>query len=227
MDRQQIFDYVKQHYGTLPDYPWADQNVVLRHRSNQKWYALLMEVGRDKLSIPGEGMVDVINVKCDPMLIGSLRLREGFHPAYHMNKDKWISVRLDGTVPWEDIRRLLDGSYVLTGTKKNGVKREAKKEESRGLERRNPVSDLRKIPGIGENMERHLHNIGIQCIEDLKGKSPEELYHLDCLKKGFQDDRCVLYVFRCAVYYAEHEQRAPEKLKWWYWKDKEYPEKNE
>ena len=64
------------------------------------------------------------------------------------------------------------------------------------------VNDLKKIPGIGENMQRHLEDIGIHCIADLKGKDPEELYHLDCLKKGFQDDRCVLYVFRCAVYFA-------------------------
>ena len=88
-----------------------------------------------------------------------------------------------------------------------------------------PASDLKKIPSVGANMEKHLHNIGIRCIADLRGKSPEELYHLDCLKKGFQDDRFVLYVFRCAVYFAEHEQHEPEKLKWWYWKDKEYPEK--
>lgn len=84
--------------------------------------------------------------------------------------------------------------------------------------------DLQKIPGIGANMEQHLNDIGIRCIADLKGRDPEELYHLDCLKKGFQDDKCVLYVFRCAVYFAEHEQHEPEKLKWWYWKDKDYPE---
>lgn len=89
----------------------------------------------------------------------------------------------------------------------------------------NPVSDLRKIPGIGANMERHLQAIGIHCIADLRGKNPEELYRLDCLKKGFQDDRCVLYVFRCAVYFAEQEEHEPEKLKWRYWKDREYPEK--
>lgn len=83
--------------------------------------------------------------------------------------------------------------------------------------------DLKEIPGIGVNMERHLKNIGVCCVEDLKGKDPEELYHLHCLKKGFQDDRCVLYVFRCAVYYAEEERHEPEKLKWWYWKDKEDP----
>lgn len=86
------------------------------------------------------------------------------------------------------------------------------------------ASDLKTIPGIGENMELHLNNIGIHCVADLVGRDPEELYHLDCLKKGFQEDRCVLYVFRCAVYFAEHEQHEPEKLRWWYWKDKEYPE---
>ena len=62
------------------------------------------------------------------------------------------------------------------------------------------------------------------CVADLRGKSLEELYILDCQKKGFQEDRCQLYVFRCAVYYAEHEEHDPEKLKWWYWQDKECPE---
>lgn len=93
------------------------------------------------------------------------------------------------------------------------------------LSEKNLVNDLQKIPGVGVNMEQHLKNIGIFCIADLVGKNPEELYNMNCLKKGFQDDKCVLYVFRCAVYFAEHEQHEPEKLKWWYWKDKEYPEK--
>lgn len=86
----------------------------------------------------------------------------------------------------------------------------------------NNNGDLKTIPGIGKNIEQHLHNIGIETIEDLKGKDPEELYLEDCMFKGFQEDRCILYVFRLAVYYAEHEIHEPEKLKWWYWKDKEY-----
>lgn len=114
MDRQRIFDYVKQHYGTEQDHPWADENSVLRHKENNKWYGLIMEVGMDKLGLPGNGRVDVLNVKCDPMLIGSLRTQEGFHPAYHMNKDKWISIRLDGSVPEEQIKNLIDLSYELT-----------------------------------------------------------------------------------------------------------------
>lgn len=115
------------------------------------------------------------------------------------------------------IRKNKDEEYERTALSCDGEKRER---ETCILEK-NPVSDLQKIPGIGANMERHLHNIGIWCVADLVGKNPEELYRLNCLKKGFQDDRCVLYVFRCAVYYAEHEQPEPEKLKWWYWKDKQ------
>ncbi len=86
------------------------------------------------------------------------------------------------------------------------------------------MSDLRKIPGVGKNIEEDLIRIGIRRIEDLRGKDPQELYRLDCLQKGFQEDRCQLYVFRCAVYYAEHEQPEMQKLKWWYWKDRPYPE---
>ncbi len=89
------------------------------------------------------------------------------------------------------------------------------------------ICDLQKIPGVGKNIEEDLLNIGIRTIEDLKGKDPEELYQMDCIYKGFQEDRCQLYVFRSAVYFAEHEEPEAEKLKWWYWKDKEYPEKEQ
>lgn len=89
---------------------------------------------------------------------------------------------------------------------------------------KNKVDDLLTIPGVGKNIAQHLRGMGITCVADLKGRDPEDLYMLDCLNKGFQEDRCQLYVFRCAVYYAEHEQHEMEKLRWWYWKDKEYPE---
>lgn len=80
-------------------------------------------------------------------------------------------------------------------------------------------NDLKNIPGVGKNMEQHFFNIGIFTIDDLIGKNPEELFLKDCSVKGFQDDRCVLYVFRLAVYYANNSVRDPEKLKWWNWKD--------
>ena len=118
LGRQEVFAWVKQQYGTEPDYPWQDGNAVLRHKRNRKWYGLVMEVGREKLGLTGYGTAEVINLKCNPDLIGSLRERPGFHPAYHMNKEQWISVRLDGSVTEGEIKDLIDLSYGLTEPKK-------------------------------------------------------------------------------------------------------------
>ena len=79
---------------------------------------------------------------------------------------------------------------------------------------------LQRIPGVGPKLTQKLHDIGIRRISDLKGKKPEELYSQMCAKQGVQIDRCVLYVCRSSVYFAETENPDPEKLKWWYWKDK-------
>lgn len=88
-------------------------------------------------------------------------------------------------------------------------------------------SPLEAIPGVGPRIVRFMEDLGIREVTDLRGRDPEELFRLDCEKKGFQEDRCALYVWRLAVYYAEHEIRDPEKLKWWYWKDYPYPERQE
>lgn len=88
-------------------------------------------------------------------------------------------------------------------------------------------TDLRTIPNVGKRTKSALKNIGINYVEDLVGQDPEELYLKDCEKKGFKEDKCELYLFRMIIYYAEHTSWDEEKLKWWYWKDKEYPEKKE
>lgn len=80
-------------------------------------------------------------------------------------------------------------------------------------------TELRKIPGVGPQTEKDLLNLGYTTIESLKGEDPEEIYTRDCLLHGSPVDRCQLYVYRCAVYYASTENPDPEKLKWWNWKD--------
>lgn len=85
------------------------------------------------------------------------------------------------------------------------------------------LKDLQRIPGVGKVVAADLIQLGIHSVEDLKGKDPEKLYvqHND-LKKDVQDI-CMLYTFRCAVYFAETpaDRREISKLKWWYWMDKE------
>lgn len=85
------------------------------------------------------------------------------------------------------------------------------------------MSDLRTIPGVGKKIEQRFLDIGISGVSQLKGKSPEDLYQQNCVFQGIQEDRCLLYVFRLAVYFAEHEVREAEKLNWWYWKDHNDP----
>lgn len=119
MNREELEAYILNHYSTLPDYPWADtpRAAVFRHAGNRKWFALVMEVPRDKLGLPGTEKLDIVNFKCNPILIASLRGETGIFPAYHMNKSSWITAALDDSVPAETIELLLDVSYELTKPK--------------------------------------------------------------------------------------------------------------
>lgn len=78
---------------------------------------------------------------------------------------------------------------------------------------------LMEIPGVGISIAQDLVNIGINQVTDLIDKTPEKLYQRSNRFAGVIQDRCLLYVFRCAVYYASNQQHEPELLKWWNWKD--------
>lgn len=82
------------------------------------------------------------------------------------------------------------------------------------------IKDLRQIPGVGVSIANDLWNINIKSVAELKGKDPSAIYNLSNKYAGAVQDRCLLYVFRCAVYFAETppEKRDLEKLKWWNWK---------
>lgn len=90
------------------------------------------------------------------------------------------------------------------------------------MTREEEIKELMTIPGVGKSIASDLHRIGIRSVNHLKGKSPEMLYDQSNTLVGKVQDRCLLYVFRCAVYYADTkpERRNPEKLKWWNWKDR-------
>ena len=81
------------------------------------------------------------------------------------------------------------------------------------------IKELEKISGVGKVIANGLWNIGITSIEKLKNKKPENLYKKVCAFEGEIIDKCVLYVYRCAVYYASNDIHDSELLKWWNWKD--------
>jgi len=114
--RAKVLAYAKRKYQTQPDYPWRSYPTyaVLRHAGHKKWYGVVMAVAQSRLGLPGDDRIDVMNIKCRPELIGSLRLTPGFLPAYHMNKEHWLTVMLDGTVAEEEVFDLIDLSFTLT-----------------------------------------------------------------------------------------------------------------
>ena len=119
MDRKGLEQLIFDTYSVEPDYPWMDtlESAVFRHAANRKWFALVTTVPRSKLGLPGQQPVDIVNLKCDPILIGSLRAEPGFYPANHMNKENWITAALDGSAPEDKLRLVLDMSYTATAPK--------------------------------------------------------------------------------------------------------------
>lgn len=125
MNRGQFKQYILETYPCEANHPWIKypNNEVFRHRQPQM-VCPCEDVPKNKLGLAGSDVIDVVNLKCDPILIGSLRKEPGIFPAYHMNKANWISVALDGSVPDELIKMLLDMSYGATAPKR---KKKAKK----------------------------------------------------------------------------------------------------
>lgn len=110
-----VLSYIKKSYAAEPEYLWlsSPNSAALRHKESRKWFAVLLcDLNPGVFSLEGEN-VDVINFKCDPRIIGSLLDGRGVFPAYHMNKEHWISVLLDGSVSFESICALADMSYTI------------------------------------------------------------------------------------------------------------------
>ena len=108
--RKEAIDYCLTFENVYEDYPFNDNNwAVIRHCDNKKIFAFIFEK---------DGYI-WINVKCKTDWIDFWR--ETFNsviPAYHMNKKHWNSIILDGTVPKDEICRMIGESYDLTITKK-------------------------------------------------------------------------------------------------------------
>lgn len=81
------------------------------------------------------------------------------------------------------------------------------------------LRELRRIPGVGASIALDLWDLGVRQIGQLDGADPERLYARLCALHGTHIDRCMLYVLRCAVYFAGPGPHDPELLRWWAWKD--------
>lgn len=88
-----------------------------------------------------------------------------------------------------------------------------------GTDHKSIGKKLEVLPGMNQNLAKDLIALGITQISDLKNRDPEELYNTSNKIAGQVQDRSLLYILRCAVYYASVQKRDPRKLDWHYWKD--------
>lgn len=123
--RKQLFQYVKETYNAAPEYLWMrfPDYAVFRHTDNGKWFGIVMNVSKEKLGFDGDERVDILNVKLpDPLLAEMLVQQSGYFRGYHISRGNWVSILLDGSVPFDDICRWLEESYLTTASRQQKQK---------------------------------------------------------------------------------------------------------
>lgn len=114
---RQIIEYIKEHYGDELEFLWLDSpnSAIFRHKENKKWYALVVALNACKLGLETDEIINIMNVKAKPDIIDDLVDNASFFRAYHMNKKHWLTIKLDESVNLKTLKKLVDGSYEMTG----------------------------------------------------------------------------------------------------------------
>ena len=119
LTKQNAIAYIRNNYGVAEDYPWDDSDAfVFRHRVSQKWFCLFMDISASYLGIDDNRVITVVNLKAPRSMRDDLLREEGIYPAYHMNKQHWISLDLRKANE-KMLEVLIDMSFKATAMKKD------------------------------------------------------------------------------------------------------------
>ena len=112
---KEIINYIKNKYGDELEFLWekSPKNAVVRRKSTNKWYAVILTVSKRKLNLDSDELIEIINLHNSPEEIEKLIDNKKYFPAYHMNKKYWCTICLDENVELEEIYKLIDISYEL------------------------------------------------------------------------------------------------------------------
>ena len=119
--RDEVIGYIKEKYKADPEYLWKryPDYAVFRHSDNRKWFGIIMNISYEKIDSEKSGMVDILNVKLEDILMRDYLVSlDGYYPGYHISRGNWISIALDGTVPFEAVCELIDIGFSATASKK-------------------------------------------------------------------------------------------------------------
>lgn len=117
---EDVLRYVKERYNSTTVKPFkTNPDIKALVTPKGKWYALFLDVEYNKLQ--KDSLVDlkvkIINLKHVSSKISAITDNRNIFPAYHMNKNHWISVVLDNNIDIEYVKGLIELSYDLANNK--------------------------------------------------------------------------------------------------------------
>lgn len=114
-----VIQYVSGKYGTPLEFLWkkSPDNAIYRRKDNQKWYAAILTVARNKIGLEGSGNIEILDLRSEPMQLEQIIDNKRYFPGYHMNKKNWYTICLDGSVRNDEIFERIDISYELAEKK--------------------------------------------------------------------------------------------------------------
>lgn len=112
---KEIICYVREKYGDELEFLWEKfpDNAIWRRKDNEKWYGALLTVKASKLSLDGDTISEILDLRIKPEEIETTVDHKRFFMGYHMNKKHWYTLLLNGSIPTEEICRRIDESYLL------------------------------------------------------------------------------------------------------------------
>ena len=113
-----VIKHIESTYGAKPDFLWPDRYpsyAVFRHEGNKKWFALIATISSKSLGLKDDKTIDIINLKFDKnQTYDFAEISDHIFPAYHMNKNNWLTIWLDGTISDKIVSELIKKSYLLS-----------------------------------------------------------------------------------------------------------------
>ena len=115
-----VMEYIRGKYGDEPEFLWekTPTNAIWRRKDNSKWYCVLITLARRKLGLDEDGFVEILDLQSPPECIAEIVDGKRYFKGYHMNKKHWMTVCLDGSLPFKEICKRIDESYLLAKDKK-------------------------------------------------------------------------------------------------------------
>lgn len=114
-----VMQYVSSKYDTPLEFLWKNfpDNAIYRRKDNQKWYAVILTIARNKIGFDGNSTIEILDLRIDPMQLKQTIDNKRYFPGYHMNKKNWYTICLDGSVENDELFKRIDISYRLAKKK--------------------------------------------------------------------------------------------------------------